>query len=131
MKSSPFAAIAIFVLSFSPAAALRALELNSLFSENAVLQQEMPVPVWGTAQAGEEITVTFADQEKSTKTAPDGSCMVVLDPLVACAKPPVATAIEANNRKDRGRANMDEQFVGLPKVVDRSTAGADGTWNGH
>ena len=43
----------------------------------------------------------------------------------------VATAIEANNRKDRGRANMDEQFVGLPKVVDRSTAGADGTWNGH
>ncbi|MBP9224983.1 MAG: hypothetical protein KBF76_14015 [Verrucomicrobiales bacterium] len=86
MKSSPFAAIAIFVLSFSPAAALRALELNSLFSENAVLQQEMPVPVWGTAQAGEEITVTFADQEKSTKTAPDGSWMVVLDPLVASAK---------------------------------------------
>jgi sialate O-acetylesterase len=87
MKLSPLFAVAISLFFLSFATSLRALELNPLFSDNAVLQQEMPVPVWGTAQVGEEIKVVFAGQEKSTKAGSDGSWMVVLDPLVASAKP--------------------------------------------
>ena len=41
-------------------------ELNPLFQENAVLQCNMRVPVWGTARDGEKITVTFGGQTVST-----------------------------------------------------------------
>ena len=30
-----------------------------VFSDHMVLQREMAVPVWGTADAGEKVTVTF------------------------------------------------------------------------
>ncbi len=38
----------------------------SLFRDHAVLQQGRPVPVWGTADEGEQITVTIAGQHAST-----------------------------------------------------------------
>ncbi len=40
--------------------ALAALTVASMFSDHAVLQADMPVPVWGRAAAGAKITVTFA-----------------------------------------------------------------------
>ena len=49
--------------------ALRAnVKVPAIFSDHMVLQQQMPVPVWGTASPGEEVTVTFRDQ-KQTATA--------------------------------------------------------------
>jgi len=53
-----------------------------LFSDNMVLQQGMPVPVWGIADDGEKIAVRFQDQQLST-TAKDGKWMVRLAPLNA------------------------------------------------
>ena len=53
---------------------------NSLFSENAVLQQGMSVPVWGTAADGERVTVSIQGQNVST-TAKSGRWMVRLQPL--------------------------------------------------
>jgi sialate O-acetylesterase len=38
----------------------------SLFCDHAVLQQGMPVPVWGTADDGESVTVTIAGRSAST-----------------------------------------------------------------
>ncbi len=35
---------------------------NPLFADNAVLQQGVKVPVWGTADPGEKISVEFAGQ---------------------------------------------------------------------
>ncbi|MGI8964595.1 MAG: hypothetical protein ACR2H1_00735, partial [Limisphaerales bacterium] len=35
------------------------LKLPALFSDNMVLQQGMNVPIWGWANDGEKITVTF------------------------------------------------------------------------
>jgi len=58
------------------------VRLNSLFSDGAVLQQGKPVPVWGTARDGEQVTVKFQDQEIST-TAKDGRWRVRLKPLKA------------------------------------------------
>lgn len=55
---------------------------NSLFSEHAVLQRNMPVPVWGTAREGEKVTVEFAGQKAETVAA-DGKWMVKLKPLKA------------------------------------------------
>ncbi len=50
---------------------------NPLFSDNAVLQQETPIPVWGTAKAGEKVTVSLDGQTVST-TAEAGKWKVML-----------------------------------------------------
>jgi sialate O-acetylesterase len=48
-----------------------------------VLQRGMPVPVWGTADPGEEISVKFRGQTKSTKADAQGKWLVKLDALQA------------------------------------------------
>ena len=63
--------------------ALRAeVKPNPLFNDNAVLQQGVSVPVWGTADDGERVTVEFAGQKVSA-TATNGSWMVRLLPMKA------------------------------------------------
>ena len=59
---------------------------NTLFSDNAVLQQQRPVPVWGTAADGEKVTVEFAGQKVET-VATNGNWSVTLQPLTATASP--------------------------------------------
>ena len=53
-------------------AILAAVQLGTPFSDGAVLQRGMKVPVWGTADAGERVTVTFAGQEKSATADASG-----------------------------------------------------------
>jgi len=60
---------------------------NPLFTDNAVLQQGMKVPVWGTAGIGEKITVEFAGQKVST-IATNGTWMLFLEPLTATTNSP-------------------------------------------
>ena len=55
---------------------------NSLFSDNMVLQRGVTVPVWGTAEDGEKVTVEFNGQTVST-VAKDGKWMLKLKPLKA------------------------------------------------
>src|SRR5207253_2716325 len=59
-----------------------AVKPNPLFTNGAVLQQGVPVPVWGSAEPGERVTVRFQDQAVST-IAKDGRWMVRLKPLKA------------------------------------------------
>ena len=63
-------------------ASLAEMRPNPLFSDNAVLQQQAEVPVWGTARDGESVTVEFQDQ-KVAATAVDGKWMVRLRGLKA------------------------------------------------
>jgi len=56
---------------------------DALFSTHAVLQQGIEVPVWGTAPAGQEISVEIAGQKVSGKASDDGRWMVRLRPLSA------------------------------------------------
>lgn len=72
--------VAIFLGGSSPASA--AVKPNPLFSDGMVLQRGMPVPVWGTANDGERVTVTFQGQRVSA-TAKDGKWMVRLRGLKA------------------------------------------------
>ena len=57
------------------------------FTSHAVLQQGIPVPVWGKASPGEAITVTFGAQTLSAKAAANGRWRVDLAPLAASATP--------------------------------------------
>ncbi|MDP6546539.1 MAG: sialate O-acetylesterase [Phycisphaerae bacterium] len=76
-------AIALLV---APAAIEAKVTVNPVFSDNMVLQRGMSVPVWGTADAGEEVTVKFAGQTKTAKAGADGKWSVKLDAMKACAK---------------------------------------------
>ena len=65
-------------------------ELNPLFQDNAVLQCDARVPVWGAARDGEKVTVTFAGQEIST-VAMNGVWKIWLKPMKASAAPQTLT----------------------------------------
>jgi sialate O-acetylesterase len=58
-----------------------------MFSDHAVLQRDLAVPVWGTADPGEQVTVDFANQLKSTVADGGGQWMVYLDPMAASSAP--------------------------------------------
>ncbi len=56
---------------------------NGLFSNNAVIQQGVAVPVWGVADIDEKITIEFAGQKISVTTTKDGKWNAKLKPLKA------------------------------------------------
>jgi len=59
------------------------VRLPALLSDNMVLQRDAPVPVWGWAEPGEEVTVSIAGQSQSAEADSAGSWRVTLDPLQA------------------------------------------------
>lgn len=59
------------------------LRLPQIYSDNMVLQRDCPLEVRGTANAGEEVTVSIAGQKQRAKTGPDGQWCVRLKPMQA------------------------------------------------
>ena len=62
------------------------LGVAAIFADGMVLQRQMDVPVWGTAQPGDTVKVTFGGQEKTATADEAGKWMVKLDPLKASAE---------------------------------------------
>jgi sialate O-acetylesterase len=58
-----------------------------LFTDHAVLQQGRPLPIWGTADAGEKISVDFGGKTYATTAGADGKWQVALDSLTATSEP--------------------------------------------
>ncbi|OCX53051.1 sialate O-acetylesterase [Mucilaginibacter sp. PPCGB 2223] len=81
-KSYLFLALALF---FVPTLHAEVV-LPRVFTSGMVLQQGQPVPVWGTAAAGEQITVQFAGQTKKAVADTSGKWQVMLDVLKATVK---------------------------------------------
>jgi sialate O-acetylesterase len=76
--------IILFLIALlSSSAALADVKPAPLFSDHVVLQSGMPVPIWGTASAGEKVTVTLNGQKQSTTTGADGKWMLRLTDLKA------------------------------------------------
>ena len=57
------------------------ITLPSFFSDHMVLQSGAPVPVWGTAEPEETVTVEFEGQKKTVQADTAGKWSVKLDPL--------------------------------------------------
>ncbi|MES2309425.1 MAG: sialate O-acetylesterase [Verrucomicrobiota bacterium] len=55
--------------------------LPASISSKMVIQREMPVPIWGLASAGEEVTVAFNGQTVKATANADGKWMVKLAPM--------------------------------------------------
>ena len=85
--------LAVFLSSFVLLhSSFGAVRLPSIFTDHMVLQRDKAVPVWGKAAPGEEVTVEFAGQKKTTKADAGGKWMVKLDPMPANAEPQVLKA---------------------------------------
>jgi sialate O-acetylesterase len=73
-----------WVALFTLAGALQgAVKLPSLISDHMVLQQGMPVRIWGTATPGESVGVGFQGQEVKATARADGKWEAWLKPLSA------------------------------------------------
>lgn len=59
------------------------IQFAPIFHDHAVLQRDIPIPVWGTAGANEVITVTIAGRTARTKSTPEGRWSVRITPLSA------------------------------------------------
>ncbi len=72
------------------------VKVPAIFGDNMVLQLGRPVPVWGTAAPGEQVTVTFAGQTKTATAGADGKWRVNLDPLKVSKEPRALTIAGSN-----------------------------------
>lgn len=70
-----------FAVALAAGAARADVKLPAVFGQGMVLQREMPVPVWGWAAPGEEVTVSFRDQSVSTRADDHGNWKLKLAPL--------------------------------------------------
>lgn len=59
------------------------LQMPILFTDNMILQHGQPVTIYGTAQAGEALTVSIDGQQYPTTAASNGKWAVTLHPLKA------------------------------------------------
>lgn len=70
--------------------------LPQILSSNMVLQRDQPLNIWGFADAGELVSVSFAGQLKQTITDADGKWLIVLKPLTTSAVPASMTIKGSN-----------------------------------
>jgi len=61
--------------------------LPKVIASHMVLQQQMPIPIWGTADPGEEVTVSLGDNTATAKAGDDGKWSVKLKPMTASHDP--------------------------------------------
>ncbi|MEE2856870.1 MAG: sialate O-acetylesterase [Planctomycetota bacterium] len=118
---------------------LQAVDVPAVFSDHAVFQRDLPLPIWGTGDPGTEVTVQFAGQQKTAMVAKDGNWTTTLDPMPASAEGRTMT-IEASDGtievKDilvgevwlcGGQSNM-EWAVRSSNDADAEIAAGDTPW---
>ncbi|HEU5117269.1 MAG TPA: sialate O-acetylesterase [Isosphaeraceae bacterium] len=82
------------------------VKLPSVFGSHMVLQRDQPDKVYGTADPGEEVSVSIADQTKTTKADDKGRWSVTLDALKTSTKPLTMTV------KGKNTVTFDDVLVG-------------------
>lgn len=68
-----------------------AVKPHGIFVDHMILQRERPIPVFGTAEAGEAVTVEFGGQKLTSAVDKDGNWSVTLKPLKASSEPAAMT----------------------------------------
>ena len=104
------------------------LNVASPFSDNAVLQRDIPVPVWGTAKPGTAVKVEFAGQKKSSTADDKGRWKIQLEPMAANASPQKLSVSSAKSKVAfsnvlvgevwicAGQSNMQMSYKAVPEI---------------
>lgn len=77
----PLLALRCLVLLFTVAPAFATVRLHPLFSDHAVLQTEVPLPVWGRGEPGERVFVRLDEQMQSATVDSNGAWKVMMPPI--------------------------------------------------
>lgn len=65
---------------------MRPVRLAPIFTDNAVLPRDVPVPVWGEGEPGRRVILSFQGQVKSAVVGLSGEWEARLDPMPASAQ---------------------------------------------
>jgi sialate O-acetylesterase len=88
MIKSPITSLCVLVAALV-AGNLRALEVPNIFSDHMVLQQKQSLPVWGRADAGAKVSVTFGQQSVAAIADAEGKWQATLAPEPASTTPAI------------------------------------------
>ncbi len=102
--------------------------MNPLFTDNMVLQQKQDIPIWGTAEPGGKVIVTFNGQEEKSIVDDNGKWKVTLSPVPAGGPYELAIRGEKSHTIKNvmvgevwlcsGQSNMDMPVAGGLKVIN-------------
>lgn len=95
MKRTGFWICRLFVFLWVVGHAQAELSFAPVFNDGAVLQCDMPVNIWGKADPGAIITVSFAGQVKTAVTDSFGHWALILDPMSASSESRKLTAVSS------------------------------------
>lgn len=114
----------LVALFLSPSVMLAEVKMPGIFADGMVLQRDKPVPVWGWADVGAEVTVAFAGQKKTAKVAAtngdpssQGSSAVagwrvMLDPMPASSAPQTMTVTSSNLKSEISNLKFTNVLIG-------------------
>ena len=97
MKNYRKFSIALFAILVASLAIRAEVRLPDILGDSMVLQQKQIVPIWGWADAGETVTVSFGKQKKTVVADANGKWRVDLKNLEASFSPQNLT-IEGKNK---------------------------------
>ncbi len=78
----------------------QSLRLPQIFGDHMVLQRDLPVVIWGWADPGQDVTVTFAGQTQKAQADTRGQWRLQLKPLPASKTPAEMTVRTGNSVLD-------------------------------
>ena len=81
------------------------LSVSNVFQTNMVIQRDKPIHVWGWAEPGEQVTVTFADKHETAKAGKDRAWKVALP------------AVSANNKPQQMTVQDKDQMLVLDNIL--------------
>ena len=99
------------------AVARAAVKLPAVIGDNMVLQRGRPVPIWGWADKGEEVTVTIAGQKHVTKAGNDGRWKVTLPKLDT-----TVTDVEVATKMPKGA----HDYMSIKRPLTMTVEGSSG-----
>lgn len=78
-----FTKLIFILIAFIHFQAKSEIVLPRVLGNQMVLQQQKPIVIWGTANVGEQVSVSFANESAQTLANADGKWKVTLNPLKA------------------------------------------------
>ncbi len=75
--------LALFFLAITAMPVAADVKLPAVLGSHMVLQRNVPLPIWGTADAGEEVAVDLAGNQAKTTADKNGKWQVTLKPMKA------------------------------------------------
>ena len=120
LRARGFLLIAALAAAAAPASA--EVNLPPVFGDHMVLQQLAKLPIWGTASAGERVTVKIAGQSVLTTADNAGRWQLELMPLTTAE--PLEMTVQGSNTVTFKDVRVGEVLVGGAPLGIIGTGGA-------